>query len=202
MSRFARTGHEETARALEGSSRFLSYILRHRPDKVGIALDRGGWVEIDALLAAIAAHGEPLGRGELLEIVRTNAKRRFAISEDGRRIRASQGHSLRVDLGLARRKPPTTLFHGTAERFLESIRRKGLLRMRRHHVHLSADAATAREVGGRHGNPAVLAVDAAAMDRDGHAFFLTDNGVWLTDRVPPRYLAFPAPAGCRAGNRG
>jgi putative RNA 2'-phosphotransferase len=169
-------------------SKFLSLVLRHRPDSIGIQFDQQGWVAIDSLLTQAQSHGKPLTRAVLDEIVATNAKQRFAISDDGLRIRASQGHSVDVDLGYAPATPPEILFHGTTADRLASIQSQGLSRMQRHHVHLSADVATAKLVGARHGKPAVLRVHAGRMQRDGREFFLSANGVWLTDAVPPDYL--------------
>lgn len=173
------------------ASRTLSYVLRHRPDSIGIALDEGGWVAVDTLLDALARHGQALSRAELTHIVRANDKRRFAFSDDGARIRASQGHSLPVELGYETAEPPELLWHGTAARFLSSIRREGLRRGARHHVHLSADRATAAAVGSRRGEAVVLTIRAAQMHRDGHRFLRSANGVWLTDAVPPAYLELP-----------
>lgn len=170
------------------TSKFLSLVLRHDPARIGLALDPAGWVEVDTLLAAMASHGHALDRATLAQIVATSPKRRFAISDDGLRIRASQGHSIEVELGYQPRTPPAVLYHGTAERHRDAIAREGLQRMARHHVHLSADRETARVVGARHGRPVVLRVDAAAMHAAGLAFFVSDNGVWLTEHVPPGYL--------------
>ncbi|MCV2457985.1 RNA 2'-phosphotransferase [Streptomyces sp. ICN988] len=172
-------------------SKYLSKHLRHQPERIGLALDEGGWVEIDTLIAAAAAHGFRVTRDELHHVVATNDKRRFTV--DGTRIRASQGHSIDVDLGLPPATPPPYLFHGTVARHLEAIRTEGLRPMNRHDVHLSPDRATATRVGARRGRPVVLSVDAAAMHRDGHVFHVSANGVWLTKAVPSRYLRFPAP---------
>jgi putative RNA 2'-phosphotransferase len=168
------------------TSKFLSYVLRHHPEAIGAELDEQGWIGIDTLLAKLVAHGRPLTRAELEELVRTSDKQRFAI--EGERIRANQGHSLAVDLALAPREPPEVLHHGTVERFLGPIRRDGLLRGARTHVHLSADVETARIVAARRGEPVILTVDARAMHAEGRVFFLSDNGVWLTEHVPPRFL--------------
>jgi putative RNA 2'-phosphotransferase len=176
------------------TSKLLSYILRHRPDQAGITLDLQGWVAVDALLAGLSARGTAITRADLDRIVAADSKQRYAYSDDGTRIRASQGHSVDIDLGYEPAVPPALLYHGTAERNLESILATGLDRRERHHVHLSAAVATARQVGGRHGRPVVLHVDAARMHADGFAFFVTANGVWLVDRVPPAYLRVPAPA--------
>ena len=170
----------------------MSLVLRHRPDKVGIELDAGGWVGVADLIRAVNGSGFPLTREELLEVVERNDKRRFALSEDGERIRASQGHSVEVELGYEPCRPPAVLFHGTAERFISSIRETGLNRGVRHHVHLSPDAATAARVGGRRGRAVVLEVGAGRMWADGFPFFLSANGVWLTERVPASYIKFPS----------
>ncbi len=164
-------------------SKRLSYVLRHVPSSVGLTLDAAGWVDVDALLAALG-----WTRAELERVVATNDKRRFALDESGTRIRASQGHSVAVDLGYAAQTPPQVLFHGTAERNLPVILAEGLRPGRRHAVHLSPDDVTARRVGARHGRPVVLRVDAEGMARDGAVFTRSANGVWLVDAVPPRYL--------------
>lgn len=169
-------------------SKFLSYVLRHAPESICVELDSAGWVNVSTLLDAINECDKPLTREELEQIVSENPKRRFEFSEDQMLIRARQGHSINVDLGLEPTAPPTQLFHGTTQHVLDSIRKQGLLRGQRHHVHLSADEATAKLVGGRRGKPVVLAVDAASMGNAGHVFYLTSNCVWLTDHVPPEYL--------------
>ena len=171
-------------------SKLLSYILRHHPESIGITLDSDGWVEIDLLLAQAQQHSRSISRQELQETVDNNSKKRFTVSEDGRRIRAAQGHSTgQVRMRLAPQTPPDVLYHGTATRFLDSIMRQGLQAGERHHVHLSADSETAVKVGQRHGKPVVLRVDAATMYQAGRAFYLSDNQVWLTEAVPPQYLA-------------
>lgn len=169
-------------------SKFLSRVLRHQPGRVGIVLDDAGWVAVSDLLAACRAHKFPVTREELAAVVSENDKQRFALSEDGTRIRASQGHSVRVELGYAPLAPPPVLYHGTATRLLASIREHGLLKGRRHHVHLSADAATAAHVGARHGAPHVLEVSSGRMHAEGYEFYRSDNGVWLTEHVPAKYL--------------
>ncbi|MBO1336734.1 RNA 2'-phosphotransferase [Streptomyces sp. VRA16 Mangrove soil] len=169
-------------------SKYLSKHLRHEPGRIGLTPDEAGWVEIDELLAAAAAHRFRITRAELDHVVATNDKRRFAI--EGTRIRASQGHSIDVDLGLTPVEPPAYLYHGTVARFLDAIRAEGLRPMARHDVHLSEDRETATRVGARRGRPVVLPVDAGAMHRDGHTFRRSANGVWLTAAVPPRYLRF------------
>ena len=147
-------------------SKFLSLVLRHKPQEIGITLDAEGWVAVDELLAAAARHGETTSREQLDEVVATNDKKRFSFSPDGRLIRANQGHSVEVDLGLVPVEPPELLYHGTVERFLDSIREKGLVRGNRHHVHLSADRDTAARVGQRRGQPMALVVEAGRMQRD------------------------------------
>ena len=178
------------------ASKLMSWVLRHRPEAAGLSLNEGGWVAVDDVLSGLASRGDAITREMLDEVVRTNSKRRFALSADGSMIRANQGHSakLDVDLGLRRATPPAVLFHGTKEGSLASIRKKGLLPMGRQHVHLSRDRETATLVGDRRsGSTVILTVDAAAMHRDRRAFLLSENGVWLIDAVPPGYLGFPEP---------
>ena len=182
--------HDTRNRApLLPAGRFLSLVLRHRPQSIGLELDAHGWADIDALIARAPAELR-LDRAAIAAVVAGDDKRRFAISADGLRIRAQQGHSLDIDLGLSPAAPPGLLFHGTATRFVDAIRREGLTPRSRRHVHLSCDADTARTVGSRHGKPQVLRVDAAAMAAAGHVFHRTENGVWLTARVPVDYIDF------------
>lgn len=169
-------------------SKLLSLVLRHQPEAIGITLDAEGWVRIDELLDALHTHGTPLSRAELQEVVETNAKQRFRFDDAGECIRASQGHSISINLALAPREPPELLYHGTADRFLAGIRQHGLQKRSRQHVHLSPDADTAHAVGRRHGKPVILRIHAGQMHRDSYAFFLSDNGVWLTEHVPPEYI--------------
>jgi putative RNA 2'-phosphotransferase len=169
-------------------SKRLSYVLRHRPDEAGIQLDAQGWVSVSELLEGLARHGLPLSRERLDRIVAQSDKQRFAFSPERDRIRASQGHSVPVSLGYEPADPPALLYHGTAADRASSVEREGLVRGRRHDVHLSTDRETARRVGARRGTPVVFEVDAAAMRRDGHLFQQAANGVWLTAHVPPRYL--------------
>ncbi|MFI5534673.1 RNA 2'-phosphotransferase [Kitasatospora sp. NPDC051853] len=169
-------------------SKTLSRVLRHDPASIGIALDEAGWVPVDTLLAALARKGTRITRDELDHVVANNNKKRFAYSEDGSAIRASQGHSVAVDLGLAAAEPPAVLYHGTTGTNLDAIFREGLRPMSRQDVHLSADTETAVRVGSRHGRPVVLTVDAAGLHAAGHEFRISANGVWLTDAVPPGYL--------------
>jgi putative RNA 2'-phosphotransferase len=173
-------------------SKFLSFVLRHKPESIGVVLDANGWIEIDQLVEGCQAHGKALSREIVETIVATNAKQRFAISEDGRRVRANQGHSIEIDLAYHPAPPPETLFHGTISASLPAIRSSGLNKMDRHHVHLSPDVATARTVGMRRGKPVVLQIATGRMHREGHLFYLSANGVWLTEHVPPEYIDFTA----------
>lgn len=170
------------------ASKFLSRHLRHDPAGLGLTLEAGGWVTVEALLEGCRTAGAPLSPADLDEIVAGCPKQRFAFDETRTRIRANQGHSADVDLGLEHAAPPAVLYHGTPEPQVPVILRDGLRKMRRHHVHLSPDSATATRVGARRGRPVVLTVDAAAMARAGHVFYVSANGVWLTDQVPPEFL--------------
>ncbi len=174
---------EPLTRQEVGLSRFLSRVLRHRPEDAGITLDAHGWADIDALL-----RGCSMTRAQLERIVACNSKQRFAISRDGRRIRARQGHSIPVELDLEPEQPPEILWHGTAQGSVPSILREGICRMNRQYVHLSAGEETAAAVGRRHGKPAVLTVRAGDMARDGIPFLCSENGVWLVEHVAPAYL--------------
>ncbi len=169
-------------------SKFLSKHLRHDPEGLELVLALGGWVGVDDLLAACARRRFGLSRAELEEVVAQNSKQRFSFDPTGALIRANQGHSVEVDLQLPPTAPPAVLYHGTGHQTAELIARTGLDKMRRHHVHLSADPETARVVGARHGRPVLFAVDAAAMIQAGHLFYRSDNGVWLTGAVPPEFL--------------
>lgn len=172
-------------------SKFLSLVLRHKPEKISLLLDNNGWAEVDELLAKIDQSGRHLTLDQLTEIVENNDKKRFAFSDDQTKIRANQGHSIEVDLALNEAEPPKILYHGTAERNLPSIREKGLLKGQRHHVHLSADLETALKVGVRYGKPVVLRIKSQQMQSDGRTFFLSKNGVWLTDYVDHQYIEYP-----------
>lgn len=176
---------------LQRLSKFLSLVLRHEPEKIGITLDESGWTDCRKLIQAANRHGTSFTHTMLLEVVRTSDKQRFALSEDGSRIRANQGHSVKVDLSLEASTPPEFLYHGTVARFLDAIRASGLQKGERHHVHLSPDLATATKVGERRGQPVILAVRATEMSAAGHSFYLSANGVWLADAVPPEFIDFP-----------
>lgn len=175
------------------ASKFLSYVLRHKPEEIGAVLDPNGWIAVDELLSKAAQNGRSISREQLERVVANNDKKRFAFSEDGTQIRASQGHSVDVELGYSSAIPPDILYHGTADRFLDSIKKIGLQKQSRQHVHLSATIETASAVGKRHGRLVVLTIRAAEMHRDGFAFYLSANNVWLTDAVPCKYVEFPIP---------
>ncbi|GGR32397.1 RNA 2'-phosphotransferase [Deinococcus ruber] len=170
-------------------SRRLSYLLRHAPHEAGLTLAPGGWVAVEDLLRGLAQSGPPVSREQLAAVVAGSEKQRFSFDASGERIRANQGHSVPVDLELLPQTPPDVLYHGTAAQFTAAIFREGLQRRQRHHVHLSPDKDTARTVGARRGRPVILTIDAAAMHTAGHLFYRSENGVWLTDSVPPEYLA-------------
>lgn len=172
-------------------SKFLSLVLRHKPDTIGLHLDENGWASVDELIQLSGKHGQAFNRSLLDQVVRDNDKQRFMFSPDGQLIRANQGHSLEIDLKLEPVQPPQQLFHGTALRFLPSIRETGLHSGQRQYVHLSADETTAVKVGQRHGKPVILIVLAMKMYDSGLQFYLSANGVWLTKHVPIDHLVFP-----------
>ena len=173
--------------SLDSESKFISLILRHKPEAIGITLDEHGWADVEELVAGVS-RTRPFSMEMLEEIVRTDSKQRYSFSEDKRFIRANQGHSVKIDAEIPEAEPPELLYHGTAERVLPSIMEQGLLPMARLYVHLSKDEQTAVKVGSRHGKPVVLEVNAGQMRRDGHTFWLSVNGVWLAKSVPPEYL--------------
>lgn len=177
--------------SLVSLSKFLSLVLRHKPETIDIKLDRHGWADIDELLEAANRAGKQLTSELLFRVIDENDKQRFTLNEDETKVRANQGHSVDVDLGLSAKEPPNVLFHGTVKRFLESIRSKGLLPRNRQYVHLSPDLKTATDVGKRRGRPIILRIAASEMSSDGFEFYLSKNGVWLTDKVPSQYVAFP-----------
>lgn len=169
-------------------SKFLSLVLRHQPETIGIELDLNGWTDIELLIEKVNAHGIIFDKETLYHIVETNSKKRFAFNEKQDKIRASQGHSVEIELGYTNQKPPKILFHGTSEKSLESILNSGLEKRSRQHVHLSIDIETATKVGQRHGKPVILEISAEEMYNDNFIFYISDNSVWLTDSVPTKYL--------------
>lgn len=169
-------------------SKFMSLVLRHQPGHIGLSLDEAGWAGIDDLIARAGAAGRAITRHQLNEVVATSDKRRFALSEDGQRIRANQGHSIDVDLGLEPLAPPAFLFHGTAARFVDSILGTGLERRSRHHVHLTEDVVIGEAVGRRYGKPVILRIAAGEMAAQGHVFYRSANNVWLAETVPPQFI--------------
>lgn len=171
-----------------GTSKFISLILRHRPEVIGIKLDEHGWADVKELIEGVNKAGRELNREMLEEIVDTDEKQRYSFNEDHSRIRANQGHSIPVDVELEEKTPPELLYHGTGEKYVSSIDRKGLIPGSRLYVHLSPDVETARKVGSRHGRPVIYQVAAAEMAAEGFPFYLSVNGVWLTRLVPARYL--------------
>jgi putative RNA 2'-phosphotransferase len=170
-------------------SKLLSYVLRHHPETINLTLDKNGWVSVDELLKNLNANGHTIDHDLLEHIVVTNEKKRFSFNENKTMIRASQGHSTTVELDYKVSEPPAVLYHGTVGRNLEAILRDGLHKMERHHVHLSADIPTALQVGQRYGKPVLLSIKAKEMFNAGHAFYCSDNGVWLTESVPPSFIS-------------
>lgn len=179
--------------SVKNISKFLSLILRHKPETIQLKLDEQGWADVDLLLEKLELKGKGISFEELEWVVENNNKKRFAFSEDKTKIRASQGHSLKLDLGYTAVEPPEYLFHGTATRFLESIQKTGLEKRNRHHVHLSQELDTASSVGKRHGKLVILEVKSKEMYEAGYEFFVSKNGVWLTDHVPVDFINFPKP---------
>jgi putative RNA 2'-phosphotransferase len=171
-------------------SKFLSLVLRHKPETIGLDLDENGWTETQVLLEKLAKNNRKIDLKTLEEVVANNDKKRFAFNADKTKIRASQGHSIEVKLGYTAVEPPEMLFHGTATRFLNSIQKQGLLKGNRHQVHLSKNMDTATNVGSRHGKVVVLKVKSIEMYKAGFEFFVSENQVWLTDHVPVEYLEF------------
>lgn len=177
------------------TSKRMAMWLRHNPAAIGLTMDSAGWVAVDELLRQARAHGRGFSRAALDEVVAGNNKQRFEFDGAGTRIRARQGHSVEVELGYPAAEPPALLYHGTAQAQVAAILHEGVRPMSRHAVHLSVDVDTARNVGGRHGKPVVLDVDAAAMHAAGHEFQVTGNGVWLVAAVPAEFLRLSAAAG-------
>ena len=168
-------------------SKFLSLVLRHRPERISLTLDENGWAKVEDLLEKLPF---PLDFASLKSIVDSSDKQRFAFNEDFSMIRANQGHSIKVDLQLTVLQPPPLLYHGTPERNIPSIKEQGLHKAKRHHVHLSAEIQTAEKVGNRRGKATIITVKAEEMHEAGHTFYRSENGVWLTEVVPVEYLLF------------
>ncbi len=173
---------------LKHISKLMSLVLRHKPETIGLQLDENGWANVQELIEKINASGTTVDAVTINMVVDTNDKKRFAFNEDKTKIRASQGHSIEVKLNLKTVLPPDILYHGTTDRFLESILKTGLTKQQRQHVHLSELLATAKTVGSRHGKPVVLTINAKAMAAAGFLFYLSENNVWLVDSVPVEYI--------------
>lgn len=176
---------------LKQISKLLSLVLRHEPEHIGLALDHEGWAKVPELIEKVNQQGIPFDFATLQVIVDTNDKKRFAFNSDKTLIRASQGHSIDIELNLAVQTPPAVLFHGTAEKNLAAIRQTGLLKMNRQHVHLTASEETASKVGQRHGKPVILTVQALLMHEKNYTFYVSENNVWLTHQVPVTFINFP-----------
>jgi putative RNA 2'-phosphotransferase len=178
------------SKQLTEASKFLSYVLRHEPESIGLSLDREGWANMAALIEGAARSGKPIDRDLIQQVVASSDKKRFALSDDGLRIRAVQGHSTdKVDIHFVEKVPPEFLYHGTATRFVESIHTEGLLPGERQYVHLSEDVQTAMSVGQRYGKPVVLKIEALRMYQQGFKFFMAENGVWLTNSVHASFIS-------------
>ena len=171
-------------------SKYLSLVLRHQPESIGISLDENGWTNVDSLLNKLQRKFRGIDLNLLKEVVATNDKKRFAFNEDETLIRANQGHSVKIDFGYIEKEPPAFLYHGTVPKFMREIKLKGLLKMSRHHVHLSFERETAFKVGSRRGVPTILTVKSGEMHQNGFAFYQSENGVWLTEHVPPKFIEF------------
>jgi len=180
--------NEKTAKNI---SKFLSLVLRHSPETIGLKLDENGWADVAELIEKCNKKGNTLDLELLDYVVSNNDKKRFAFNADKTKIRASQGHSISVELNLNEREPLEFLYHGTVDKFLENIRKEGLQKMSRQHVHLSKDHETAIKVGSRRGAPQILTIRSGEMHKDGFKFYLSENNVWLTDEVPAKYIQFP-----------
>ncbi len=175
-------------KSLKKISKMLSLVLRHAPEKIGLVLDEAGWADVEELIQKVNTKGFEVTPAILKEVVETNDKQRFTFNEDGTKIRANQGHSIKIDHGFVAIEPPEILYHGTWEKSLASILANGIEKRKRHHVHLSADIETATKVGRRHGKVVILEVTAQKMQQAGHEFYLSENKVWLTDFVPISFI--------------
>lgn len=181
----------KSSKKLHQLSKYLSFVLRHRPDDIDIKLSTDGWADVEELIAGVNAKGKDMTMDDLCLIVAQDQKQRYSFNQDKTRIRANQGHSIDIDLKLEPVKPPEYLYHGTAEKNIESIRQLGLQKRQRHHVHLSENEKTAKQVGSRYGKPVILIISAEVMFEAGHEFYCSDNHVWLTDVVPVQFIQFP-----------
>ena len=173
---------------LQSISRYISLILRHKPEVIGITIDEHGWANVEELIQGIAKNNPGFNKEFLEEIVRTDNKQRYSFNDDKTLIRANQGHSIPVDVELEEKEPPKILYHGTGEKYIASIDQNGLIPKSRLYVHLSKDVETAKAVGKRHGKEVVYSINSEQMYKDGYKFYLSKNGVWLTKRVPVKYL--------------
>lgn len=181
--------NEKSAKRMKNTSKFISLILRHKPEVIGISLDEHGWADVQELINGVNnSDGHTLDMETLEEIVRTDEKQRYSFNEDHTLIRANQGHSVSVDVELEEKVPPAILWHGTGEKYVASIDKQGLIPKSRLYVHLSSDTETARKVGSRHGKPVIYEIDCRKMGEDGYRFYLSENGIWLTKSVPAKYL--------------
>ena len=181
--------NERSGKRMKNTSKFISMILRHKPEVIGITLDEHGWADVQELIRGVNnSVGHTIDMEKLEEIVRTDEKQRYSFNQDRTLIRANQGHSIPVDVELEEKIPPDILWHGTGEKYVSSIDRQGLIPKSRLYVHLSADTETARKVGSRHGKPVIYNIDCRQMTEAGSRLFLSANGVWLTKSVPPEYL--------------
>lgn len=179
-----------TEKQAKQTSKFLSLVLRHKPQMLDLVLDENGWADVEVLLERMKRESKTITFEQLDFVVQSNDKQRFAFNEDKTQIRASQGHSIAIDLDYKPVTPPEYLFHGTPVKFIKPIKEKGLLKMKRHHVHLSVDIETATKVGARRGKPVILSISALDMHHEGHQFFISENGVWLTEKVPSEFINF------------
>lgn len=173
---------------LQSISKYMSLILRHKPEVIGICIDEHGWANVEKLIQGIAKNNPGFNMEALEEIVKTDNKQRYSFNDDKTLIRANQGHSIQVDVELEEKEPPNVLYHGTGEKYVTSIDKNGLIPKSRLYVHLSRDIETARAVGKRHGKEIIYSVNSAQMHKDGYKFYLSKNGIWLTKKVPMKYL--------------
>lgn len=173
---------------LQSISKYMSLILRHKPEVIGICIDEHGWANVEKLIQGIAKNNPGFNMEALEEIIKTDNKQRYSFNDDKTLIRANQGHSIQVDVELEEKEPPNVLYHGTGEKYVTSIDKNGLIPKSRLYVHLSRDIETARAVGKRHGKEIIYSVNSAQMHKDGYKFYLSKNGIWLTKKVPMKYL--------------